>query len=58
MKDHLELGDYEMKPENAYKIKIIIIEKIEKKLKIGIDFTFNKINSVRKVNWDESAPWF
>ena len=25
---------------------------------LGIDFTFNTIKNVKKVNWKEDAPWF
>lgn len=25
---------------------------------LGIDFTFNTIKDVKKVNWKESAPWY
>jgi hypothetical protein len=27
-------------------------------LSLGIDFTFNTIKNVKKVNWKEDAPWF
>jgi hypothetical protein len=27
-------------------------------LKIGIDFTFNTIKNVKKVNWKSDAPWY
>ena len=25
---------------------------------MGIDFTFNTIKNIRKVNWKDNAPWF
>jgi len=25
---------------------------------LGIDFTFNTIKNVKKVNWKEDAPWY
>ena len=28
------------------------------KLSLGIDFTFNTIKNVKKVNWKDDAPWF
>jgi hypothetical protein len=28
------------------------------KVSLGIDFTFNTIKNVKKVNWKEDAPWF
>ena len=28
------------------------------KLNLGIDFTFNTIKNVKKVNWKEEAPWY
>ena len=27
-------------------------------ISLGIDFTFNTIKNVKKVNWKEDAPWF
>ena len=27
-------------------------------LSLGIDFTFNTIKNVKKVNWKEDAPWY
>ena len=27
-------------------------------MSLGIDFTFNTIKNVKKVNWKEEAPWF
>ena len=29
-----------------------------KKRNLGIDFTFNIIKDVRKVHWQEEAPWY
>ena len=28
------------------------------KVSLGIDFTFNTIKNVKKVNWKEEAPWY
>jgi hypothetical protein len=28
------------------------------KIAMGIDFTFNTIKNVKKVNWKDDAPWF
>jgi hypothetical protein len=33
-------------------------EKVFKKLSVGIDFTFNTIKNVKKVQWKDEAPWF
>jgi hypothetical protein len=27
-------------------------------LSLGIDFTFNNIKNVKKVNWKSDAPWY
>lgn len=47
-----------MTPGKKYKIKIVIFEKVGNKLKLNLDFTFNKINSIRKVSWANEAPWY
>lgn len=33
-------------------------ERVFRKLSGGIDFTFNTIKNVRKVQWKDDAPWF
>jgi hypothetical protein len=53
-----EYGVYSDK-EEFYRIKLI--EKLyckSNKLSIGLNPSFYKINSVRRVEWEEDAPWY
>ena len=39
----------------------LIIKKINpasKKLSVPLDFTFNALRNVKRVNWKSEAPWF
>lgn len=52
-----EYGIYSDK-EEFYRIRLI--EKVykDKKLSIGLNPSFYKINSVRRVEWENNAPWY
>jgi len=59
LKDDKLLKDYNIEPSQTAKISIVpLLLSNTNKLNINIDFTFHTINSVRKVEWDQEAPWF
>ena len=53
------MGEPDSQNWNFYNIKAI--EKVynkKNKLSIGLNSSFYKINSVRKVEWEQHAPWY
>jgi hypothetical protein len=59
MKDESLLLQYGISAKNpSNEIKVVLLKEAVPCLKIAIDFTFNIIKQVKKVEWDEEAPIF
>ena len=43
-----------------FALNLIVKKKNPKTLKfsVGLDFTFNTLRNVKRVNWQQNAPWF
>ena len=42
----------------VYTLTLVLAQSQEGKIKLGIDFTFNRIKDVKRVDWSEQAPTF
>eukprot|EP00347_Sterkiella_histriomuscorum_P016676 403352282 len=54
------IADQENQLTIKHRLSLVLkkVNPINKRISVGLDFTFNSLRNVKRVNWQPDAPWF